>query len=381
MRRTTLSGLCSEKCHYQHKMLHRRTGTGPRPSRSVITALLALALLGAACRTGSSQANTSTASSRPNASQPKASQPNAKQPNASQANAPTSFSATLAPFQLPVAVSRPVVVADGNKLVALGGLTAGDTSSSAILQVDPASGRTSQVGQLAQASHDAGGALLGGRLVVFGGGAASVHDTVQAFTPGTPGTPGTPAAQVVSHLPRPRADLSTTTANGVAYVVGGYDGTSADPAVLATSDARTFRTVAQLPHPVRYGAAAALGPYLWVFGGVSNGGTDNYPATSYIQRIDTRTGQATVAGTLPVSLSHAAAVVVDGTLLVAGGLVGGHASSTIWRLDPATASVVPAGTLPETVSMPGAAAIAGVGYLVGGENSAALRTVVELRPA
>lgn len=290
------------------------------------------------------------------------------------ATPPTAFSATLAPWQLPVPVSRPVVLADGGALVALGGLTAGDTSSSAIFRIDPANGAISQVGQLAEASHDAGGAALGGRLVVFGGGAATVHNTVQAFAPGSP------AAQVVGHLPRPRADLSVGTENGVAYVVGGYDGTSADPAVLATTDGSTFRTVAQLPHPVRYGAAAALGGYIWVFGGVGNGGTDNYPATSYIQRIDPHTGQATVAGTFPVAISHAAALVVDGTLLVVGGLVGGHASSTIWRLDPATASVTPAGTLPEEVSMPGAATVGGVGYLVGGENSTALRAVVEIRP-
>lgn len=336
----------------------------------IALATLSIALLASACTSASSHAASPAVTGRPNAGQPKAGQPNAGQPNA-----PTSFRTSLAPFQLPVPVSRPVVVAEGTKLVSLGGLTAGNTSSSAVLQIDPASASISQVGQLAQASHDAGGASLGGRLVVFGGGAATVHDTVQAFSPGSP------AAQVVGHLPRPRADLSVVTDNGLAYIVGGYDGTNADPAVLATSDGTTLRTVAQLPHPVRYGAAAALGRYIWVFGGVGNGGTDNYPATSYIQRIDTRTGQATVAGTLPVALSHAAAVVVDGTVLVAGGLVGGHATSTLWRLDPATATVVPAGSLPEAVSMPGAAAVGGVGYLVGGENSAALRTVVEVRPA
>ncbi len=322
---------------------------------------LALALVAGACRSGP------TTAGRPGRT-------TAANGGALRAGPPASFRATLAPWQLPAPVSRPVVLADGPDLVVLGGLTAGDTSSSGIFQIDPATGRVSQVGQLPQASHDAGGAALGGRLLVLGGGATTVHDAVQAFSAGRP------AAVVVGHLPRPRADLSVASAGGVAYVVGGFDGATNDPAVLATRDGSTFRTVARLPHPVRYAAAAALGPYVWVLGGVGPGGTDTSPATTYIQRIDPRTGQATVAGTLPVALSHAAALVVDGTLLVVGGLVGGHASPAMWRLDPATARVAPAGSLPEAVSMPGAAAAGGVGYLVGGESAVALRTVVEVRP-
>jgi len=251
----------------------------------------------------------------------------------------------------------------------MGGLTPAGTSSADILRIDPATGKTLQIATLAQGAHDAGGAVLGNRFFVFGGGADSVLGSVQEFHPGQN------QARIVGRLPRLRADLSVAGTGDLAYVVGGFDGSTADPAVLSTTDGATFSTVADLPRPVRYAAAAVMGGYLWVFGGVQA----SSPSTA-IQRVDPRTGKATVVGNLPVPLDHAVALVLGGTLLVLGGVINGQPSSIIWRLDPMTGSVTQTGTLPTAVSMPAAVVVGEVAYLVGGEGQGTLDTVVEVRP-
>ncbi len=106
--------------------------------------------------------------------------------------------------------------------------------------------------------------ILGGRMFVLGGGTASSVPTVQAFTQGT-------QTAVVGQLGRARSDSGGVSAGPVGYVVGGYDGTILDPQVLATTDGRHFRVAARLPVPVRYAATAAVSGLIWVFGGTPGG--------------------------------------------------------------------------------------------------------------
>ena len=284
----------------------------------------------------------------------------------------TTFTATMLPWRLPRALSRAVALPDGRDLLILGGLTAAGTSSTEMLRINPATGQAAPAGTLAQAVHDAGGAVLGSRFFVFGGGGDTVLGTVQAFAPGQD------RARVVGRLPRPRADLSVAAGSDgrMAYIVGGFDGTNPDPAVLDTADGLSFKTVANLPQPVRYAAVAVLGQYLWVLGGAV--GTS---PTAAIQRVDPRTGSAAVVGRLPVPLDHAVAVVLDGSLLVIGGMVNGRPSSTIWRLDPDNGTAARAGTLPEAVSIPAAAVLGGNAYVMGGEGLTTLDTVVRITRA
>jgi N-acetylneuraminic acid mutarotase len=70
---------------------------------------------------------------------------------------------------------------------------------------------------------------------------------------------------------------------------------------------------------------AASAGEIWVFGGQTSSG-----ATDAIQRISPATGQATVAGHLPVPLQGAAAVVLDGQVYVAGGVAAGATSQVVW---------------------------------------------------
>jgi hypothetical protein len=114
--------------------------------------------------------------------------------------------------------------------------------------------------------------------------------------------------------------------------------------------------------PAPYQLPAGAGE-IWVFGGQTPSG-----ATSAIQRISPATGQATVAGHLPVPLPGSAAIVLDGQVYVAGGAAAGATSQMVDRFDPATSSVRAAGQLPVPVTYAAGVVAGGVGYLIGGED-------------
>ena len=165
-----------------------------------------------------------------------------------------------APYQLPAAISREVVLPGPGGLLIAGGLTPSGASTDAVTALDPVTGATRPAGRLAQATHDAAGVTLHGRMFVLGGGTAASVPAIQAFSPGM-------QAAVAGQLPRARSDSNGVSAGPVGYVVGGYDGTVLDPQVLATTDGQHFRVAARLPVPVRYAGTAAAGGLIWVFGG------------------------------------------------------------------------------------------------------------------
>ncbi len=275
---------------------------------------------------------------------------------------------TSAPFQLPEALSREAVLPAGNGLLIIGGLTRGDVPADTVTWLNPVTGATRVTGRLALPVHDAAGAVLGGRAYVFGGGVSDSTSIVQAVGPGT-------GTGIVGRLPASRSDVSGVTAGTVAYLIGGYDGVTLDPAVLATTDGRNFRVAARLPVPVRYGAAAAGPGGIWVFGGQTASGP-----TDVIQRIDPAGGKAVIAGHLPRPLVGAAAIGLDGLIYVAGGATAEAVSPVIYRFDPATSRVTPAGVLPVPVAYAAAAVTGGTAYLIGGEDGhRAVPTVTTLR--
>jgi DNA-binding beta-propeller fold protein YncE len=267
-----------------------------------------------------------------------------------------------------------VVLADGARLVIAGGLTPQSASSDAVTTLDPVTGATRSGGRLASPTHDAAGAMLGGRPYVFGGGSATSVATVQAVTRGQ-------VAAIAGQLPAVRSDVSGVTVGSAAYLVGGYDGTTYSPGVLATTDGQHFRTAARLPVAVRYAAVAALGPHIWVFGGETASGP-----TSMVQRIDLGAGRAAVAGHLPRPVEGASAFVLGRRVYIAGGQVTaapapGAASPSaplatsraVLSFDPATGGTATAGQLPVPVAYAGVAVLGGTGaggtaYLLGGNN-------------
>ncbi len=301
--------------------------------------------------------------------------------------------AGLLPWHLATPISREVVtVSSGNRLIVLGGLSASGASANGVYAIRAATGTARYIGALAAPVHDAAVAVIGGRALVFGGGSQTSVATVQAF-----GLHG--RGVTAGSMPTRRSDAAAVTVGSTTYVVGGYDGAQPDAAVLATTNGRTFTTVAMLQIPVRYPAVAALGGRIYVFGGQAIRGSRAGAPVDAIQSIDPARHTANVIGHLPEPLAGAAAVTLNNELFVAGGqstavrsvtaglgttqLVPGRSSSsstvsTIWAFNPVTNRLLRAGNLSVPVSHAGVAVIGSTAWIVGGESGGALLNTVQM---
>ncbi|HET8567184.1 MAG TPA: kelch repeat-containing protein [Solirubrobacterales bacterium] len=275
---------------------------------------------------------------------------------------------------LPAPISGEAAVAVPAGTLILGGLDASETSVEGVF-LRERSAEVASAGSLAGPLHDAAATVLNGKVLVFGGGTETSTDQVQSLPVGaSPSSPAT--ATVVGRLPAVRSDLSAVTVGSKAYLLGGYDGANPDPAVLATSDGRSFSQVAELEVPARYMAVAALGGRIYAFGGETAAGEP----TDAIQEVDPAKGTARQIGRLPDPVSHAAAVAMGGSIYVLGGEGSAGATAKSWRFDPGSGKVFPASTLPHPIA---GGAVAGSGesaYLIGGTGSGgeALSSVVKL---
>lgn len=278
--------------------------------------------------------------------------------------APAAESGTL-PWSLPAPISREVVLPGpaAGQLTVLGGLTSSGASSTQIGVLNTASGSSSNFGFLPTPTHDASGAVLSGNDLVFGGGVVASSAAVQSLVSSSD------TATTIGQLPQARSDSAATEIGQTAYIVGGYDGTALDAWVLSTSNGTSFQMVASLPVPVRYPAVAALDGKIFVFGGMLASGV----ATDQIQMVDPSHHSAQVVGSMPQAELGAAAMVLGGTLYVAGGATSDSAGAaplaTIWAFDPSAETLVNAGVLRVPVAHPGVAVIGTRAWLVGGENA------------
>ncbi|MDQ2966259.1 MAG: hypothetical protein M3R57_10470, partial [Chloroflexota bacterium] len=100
-----------------------------------------------------------------------------------------------APYRLVAPVEREIAVQVGSVVYLAGGLDPAGNSAAGVFALHPSTGQLTAIGSVPNAFHDAAGAMVAGRLFVFGGGSSSGTDLVQAFDPAT----GTGA--VVGHLP------------------------------------------------------------------------------------------------------------------------------------------------------------------------------------
>jgi hypothetical protein len=315
--------------------------------------------------------------------------------------------AGLMPWHLAAPVSREVAVAGPRgKLIVLGGLTDGGVSADGVSALGTAHGGARRIGMLNAPLHDAAAALVGRRVLVFGGGSSATVPTVQAFTLPGPHAPAVTAITAGS-MPAPRSDAAAVTVGPTTYIVGGYDGTHPDAPVLATTNGRTFTTVVALRIPVRYPAVAALGGRIFVFGGQAISGPQAGAPIDAIQMVDPARHAAAVIGHLPEPLAGAAAMTVNGELFVAGGessvaqrlapglgttqLGPGESTargpsststvSTIWAFDPVTKHLLTAGHLQVPVSHAAVAVAGDAAWIVGGESRGAqVASVQMLRP-
>lgn len=276
---------------------------------------------------------------------------------------------------LPAAISGESVVGLSGGPLILGGLDSNEASVGGVFKLEAGNGHLRPAGSLSAPLHDAAAAVLGNRVLVFGGGTETSSDEVQAL-PLPEGTSPEPTAVAVGRLPTVRSDLSAVTIGRTAYVLGGYDGETPIDSVLATTDGTSFKEVAALPEPARYMAVATLDGRIYAFGGEAASGA----ASDAIREVDPGTGSANVIGHLPQPLSHAAAIVLGGHVYVLGGETAAGPTDRIWRFDPVTKRLAGAGRLPLAVAGGAAAVVGSTGYLIGGTGSAgtALREVVVL---
>lgn len=293
---------------------------------------------------------------------------------------------------LPSPLSREAAYPVGHgDLLLVGGLTPADTSSSSVTVLDTATGAVSSVGSLAVPTHDAGGARNGSSAFLFGGGQATSVATVEAFPLShatiAPGAGAQTMARVVGALPGPRSDDVAVAMGGTDYVVGGYNGTVGAPGVLATTNGRTFRTIATLPVPVRYPAVAAFEGRVYVFGGEAVTGPQAGQPVADVQIVDPARHTARIAGHLSRPLEGAAAAVLGGRIYLAGGdsrpAPGAAAAtttvtvSTVWRFDPQRATTTVVAQLPVPVSNAGLAVTGTTAWLVGGETNGTVRSDIQ----
>lgn len=267
-----------------------------------------------------------------------------------------------APWSLPIPISRPAVAVVGSRILVLGGLTTGDTSTDAVLRIDPGAGTVERLAPLAQKVHDSAGTGLGADgALVFAGGSSGITDAVQRWSPA--GTSGG------DHLPAKRADLVATRVGDRAIVLGGTNGTTLETQVLATTDGRSFTGLGSLAQGVRYPAVATVGTTIWLFGGetqATEGG--RVVRTDVVQTFDVATGRGQVVGHLPQPRSHAMAFALADRIFLAGGRTDAGAVATVESVETGAGfRLQPAGSLPGPRSDSGVAVIGRTAYLVGGE--------------
>lgn len=278
-------------------------------------------------------------------------------------NASAPLSVHAAGYRLPAPVEREVAVAAGRSVLLAGGLDAGQQSTNGVFRMNPSSGTLSQIGSVPEPFHDAAGAVLGTRLLIFGGGAAQSSSTVQAFDLRTH------RGSILAHLPRALSDLSIATVGHTVYLVGGYDGRVPRAEIYSTTDGQHYTLAGTLPVGLRYPAVTAIGRTLVIAGGASASGP-----TSSVYTFDTQSRQTHMLGRLSAPLAHASAVALSGAAYIAGGV----GAREITRVDVATRRISTfAGHVP--VSDAGTVTLGKRALLVGGDiGGKPVSTVVEL---
>lgn len=275
--------------------------------------------------------------------------------------------AVLAPWRLPVRVSRAVALDDGAHALLAGGLLPGDHSSDQVLAVEPIHGSARVAGRLAEPAHDSAGGVLAGTPFLFGGGGATELATIQRG--------GSRSWRVAGRLPGgTRSDLSVVGLGDALLLLGGYDGSRTPTTMLRTTDGTHFTVLGRLPAGVRYAGVARLGQDVWVLGGE----VDQHEL-SEVFRVDTTTGRVQSVGRLPGPLGHEAVVPVGRRLLVLGGRTAVHrTTAAMWWFDVVTHRWSRAGRLPEPVADAALVVRGDRAWLLGGEAPDFTDAVVEI---
>ncbi len=302
----------------------------------------------------------------------------------------------LLPWQLQSPLSRMAVYpgSSANQLVLAGGLSSSGQSVNQIYTLNTTNGTLNMTGTLPSQLHDAASAMIGNNYAVFGGGSTGSVNSSTVFNT---------SGQVIGsgNLPQKRSDATAISLAGKTFIIGGYDGSQADPMVLKTADGTHFSPVGNLPVPVRYAAVAASGSNIYIFGGQAIGGSNSGNPVNDVQIINTSNDSIQLASwKLPVPLEGAAGFVLNNEMFLAGGLSSKAESITlgagttqvpgvnvsansltrnnIWAVDIHNGSFLNAGRLQLPVANAGVAVVGSHAWLVGGEYGGQVVSSVQM---
>jgi len=280
-------------------------------------------------------------------------------PTATPTPAPTraaargSLSVVAAGYRLRAPLEREVAVESDGSVVLAGGLDSATQSANGVFRMNPETGQLTLLGSVPQPFHDAAGAILGHRLLIFGGGASQSSAAVQAFDLHTR------RGSVVAQLPRAISDLAAAKSGKNVYLVGGYDGRRPRAEIYRTADGLHYELAGTLPVGLRYPAVEAVGSTLVVAGGTGPNGP-----VSTVYAFDTTTGRTSLLGRLAAPLAHANALTLGSSVYLLGG-IGAAAGSS--RVDVVSRTVIRLATRVR-VSDAAAVVLAGHGLLIGGDR-------------
>ncbi len=274
---------------------------------------------------------------------------------------------TQASFRLPRPVQREVAVERDGIVYLAGGLDATGNSASGVFALHVATGKLASLGTVPTPFHDAAGALVGGRLLVFGGGRTESSDQVQGFDLSTG------RGTVTGHLPTPLSDLASATVGNSVYLIGGWNGRTLSSVVYVTTDGHLFKRAGRLPAGLRYPAVTSVGTDLIVAGGITGTGP-----VSTVYRFDASTGRSSLIGNLPDPVAHAAAFTIGSTAFVAGGKdAKGNAVRTAFAVDGGTIRPMP--PLPRPLSDAGVVSDQEEAWLIGGWRGRAVAEIIHVK--
>jgi N-acetylneuraminic acid mutarotase len=257
---------------------------------------------------------------------------------------------------MPAARTGAAAAVLGSSIVVSGGLSASGTSTSTVFLVGPYGGQQAQ-SSLPSPVHDAAATTIGNRLLLFGGGEVEGTDQIVQVLPGP--------SRLIGALPQPLSDLAAVSIKGVAYVLGGWNGTTLNRDIYAVGADGKAEHVGTIPVGVRYAAAGALGGRLILAGGETATGQP----TANVWTFDPGTGTVTRLPQLPIATDHTAGAAVGGRFCVLGGLRAGVFTDRILCWAPGESHWQPSGRLPVPLADLDAVAFDGGIAAVGGRGS------------
>ena len=183
---------------------------------------------------------------------------------------------------------------------------------------------------VARGIHD-GAAVLDGMIYVVGG-----EDGTSAKNIAERYDPTTNSWETLASMSVARDGISTATLNGKIYVIGGQLDTSNVHKSVEIFDPTTgiWSNGISLPSKVRHGAAITKGGKIYLIGGRDSNSED----LDTVYEFDPLIASWTVKASMPTKREAAKLVVLDDRIWVIGGQAGSTLLSTVESFDPATNS-------------------------------------------